>query len=60
MSDLSEWFEADPRDAPQEEAVELSGAVQHTHGGECDSRPQWRIHLHCVQWTDGEKCLCSA
>ena len=57
MPDLGEWFEADPRDVPQEEAVELSGAVQHTHSGECDSRPHWRIHLHCIQWADGEKCL---
>lgn len=36
MSDLGEWFEADPRNTPQEEAVELSGAVQHTHSGERD------------------------
>ena len=60
MSELSEWFKADPHHSTQEEAVELSGAVQHSHSGECDSGSQWRIHLHSIQWEDGGKCLSSA
>lgn len=36
MSDIGEWLEADPHDTPQEEAVELPGAVQHPHSGECN------------------------
>lgn len=56
-SDLSERFEADPRNTAQEEAVELSGAVQHAHSGERDGWSHRRVHLHCIQWADGEKCL---
>lgn len=55
LLELSEQLQADVRNTPQEEAVELSGTVQHVDSGERDCGPQWRIHLHCIQWADGEK-----
>lgn len=57
MAEHREWLEADPLDFPQEEAVELPGAVQHHRRGERDGRTQRRIHLQRVQWADGEECL---
>lgn len=55
LLDLGEQFQADVRNTPQEEAVELSGTVKHIDSGERDCGPHWRIHLHRIQWTDGEK-----
>ena len=57
LLDLSEQFQANVRNTPQEEAVELSGTVQHVDSGERDCGPHWRIHLHCIQWTNGEKWI---
>lgn len=43
-------------DCAQEKDVGLSGAFKHPHSEQCDSGSSWRLHLHCVQWEDGEKC----
>lgn len=43
------------RDPPQEEAMEQPGAVQHSGGGQRDGGPHGGVHLHRVQWPDGEK-----
>lgn len=55
LSDFGQWFKAAPHNSPQEEAVELSGAVKHADRGECDGSSRRRIHLLCFEWTDGEK-----
>lgn len=55
LSDFGQWFEAAPHNSPQEETVELSGAVQHADRGQCDGSSWRRIHLLCFEWADGEK-----
>lgn len=53
-----EWLWSDLHHITQEEAVELSGTVQHTHSGERDRQLHRKVYLHSLQWKNGQNCIC--